>query len=83
MERSIDILGKRIGLTHFDVNSFTFNEQEMGMATISLDMFVQADMIPEFTSDWYVDFRGGERFHLSTLEPAILKDNTSRFYRTA
>lgn len=68
------------GLTHFDVNSFTFNEQEMGMATISLDMFVQADMIPEFTSDWYVDFRG-ERFHLSTLEPAILKDNTSRFYR--
>lgn len=68
------------GLTHFDVNAFTYNEVEMGEAKITCDILVGYDTIPAFDRFWYVDFRG-ERYYLSTLTPACVKDTSSLRYK--
>jgi hypothetical protein len=68
------------GITHFDVNAFTYNAADMGESSIELDMLVDPDLTPAFDKDWYVEFRG-ERFYLSTLEPSCVKDTSSLKYR--
>ncbi len=68
------------GVTHFDVNAFTYNASDMGESSIELDMFVEPDMTPAFDKDWYVEFRG-EKFYLSTLEPSCVKDTSSLKYK--
>jgi len=68
------------GLTHFDVEGFTYSEKEMEMASIELDLYVEPDMIPAFDKDWYVEFRG-EKFTLITLTPSCVKDTSSLRYK--
>jgi len=69
-----------VGLQYFDVEGFTYNEAEMGAATITCDMFVDPAVIPAFDRLWYVDYRG-ERYYLSTLTPALVKDTSSLRYK--
>lgn len=68
------------GLTHFDVEGFTFTAEDMGMAQITCDLFVDPEMTPAFDRDWYMDYRG-ERFRLATLKPSGVKDTSSLRYK--
>ena len=68
------------GLTHWDVDAFSYTEEDMGAATITLDLLVPADVDPDFGLDWYVDFRG-ERFYNKSLKPGCVKDTSSLQYR--
>lgn len=68
------------GLTHFDVNAFTYTDAEMGESAITLDIIVEPEIQPAFDRYWYVDFRG-EKFYLSTLTPSCVKDTTSLQYK--
>lgn len=68
------------GITHYDAEAFTYNESDMGEATITLDLLVPPDENPAFSREWYVDFRG-ERFYNKTLQPSAVKDTASLQYK--
>lgn len=68
------------GLDFFNIESFTFDETDMGDAQITADLYLPADFVPNFSRDWYMEFRG-EKFYNKTLQPSALKDTNSLKYK--
>ena len=66
------------GLDFFNIEGFTFDEIDMGDAQITADLYLPADFVPNFSRDWYMEFRG-EKFYNKTLQPPVLKDTSSLF----
>lgn len=54
----------------------TVTLEEMGERTISTQVRIDGDVVPDFTG-WALEFRG-ERFVLPTLKPQASKDNSTR-----
>ena len=52
----------------------------MGDAQITADLYLPADFVPNFSRDWYMEFRG-EKFYNKTLQPPALKDTSSLKYK--
>lgn len=60
----------------YEIAKFTYSEADMGKANINLDLWLPADVDPNFSLDWSVNFMG-ERFTLNTLSPPGIKDTSS------
>lgn len=58
------------------LNNATVTLAEMGDRTITTQIKIDGDIVPDFTG-WALEFKG-ERFVLPTKEPQAAKDNTSR-----
>ena len=64
----------------YEVSAFTFSEADMGEASITCDIYLPQEVDPQFSLDWYIDYKG-EKFYLSTLQPPAIKDNSLIRYK--
>lgn len=68
--------GEGTSAPYATLHQATVTFEEMGERTISTQVRIDGDIVPDFTG-WALEFRG-ERFVLPTLKPQATKDNSSR-----
>jgi len=66
--------------TFYNIEAFSYQEEDMGEATITCDLMLPAMVDPSFSTAWYMDFRG-EKFYNKTLQPSAVKDDSSLKYK--
>lgn len=67
---------KKDGKQYATLTQATVSLSDMGERTISTQIKIDGDIVPDFSSDWEVEF-GGERYIMPLRKPQGAKENTS------